>query len=128
MAINQFKSRRKAKRLFYSPVTVVILIIIIAFLARSTWGIYEKYDLSKERLDQADGQLAALKAQEGDLSQSIAQLSTASGTEAVMRTDFRIVKPGESLAVIVNTATTAPTTTPSQGFWGKLGSWFSDIF
>jgi len=128
MAINQFKSRRKAKRLFYSPAMVVVLAIIIVFLARSTWGIYEKYSLSKDRLDQADGQLAALKAQEGDLSRSIAQLSTASGTEAVMRTDFRIVKPGESLAVIVKTATSVPTTTAPEGFWGKLGSWLGAFF
>ena len=128
MAINQFKSRRRAKHLFYSPMTVVVLIILIVFLARSTWSIYEKYSLSRDRLDQAESQLSALKAQEGDLSQSIARLSTASGTEAAMRTDFRIVKPGESLAVIVNTATTAPTTTPLTGFWGKIGAWFGDVF
>jgi cell division protein FtsB len=125
MAIKQFKSRRKAKRLFYSPATIVVLIIVLVILARGTWSIYEKYRLSSDRLDQAKGQLSALKNQEGQLSQSIAKLSTASGTEAVMRTNFRIVKPGESLAVIVDTATTAPaTTTPPETFWQKLFGWF----
>jgi cell division protein FtsB len=128
MAINQFKSRRKLKKVFYSPVTVVVLALVLVVLARGTWSVYQKYLVSEDRLNQTQGQLAALKAQEGDLSQSIAQLSTASGTETVMRTNFRIVKPGESLAVIVNTATTAPTTTVSEGFWHGLGAWFGRVF
>jgi cell division protein FtsB len=128
MIIKQFKSRRKTKRILYSPATIVVLILVLVILVRGTWSIYEKYHLSSDRLDQAESQLSALKNQEGELSQSIAQLSTASGTEAVMRTNFRIVKPGESLAVIINTATTAPTTTPPHSFWGKLGSWFGNIF
>jgi cell division protein FtsB len=124
MIINQFKSRRKAKRLLYSPVTVIVLTLVLVVLARSTWSIYEKYRLSSDRLDQAESQLSALKNQEGELSQSIAKLSTVSGTEAVMRTNFRIVKPGESLAVLVNTATTAPTTKARSGFW----AWLRGIF
>jgi cell division protein FtsB len=128
MIVKQFKTRRKLKRIFYSPVTVIVLALVMFVLARGTWSVYQKYLISSDRLLQAKSQLSALKAQEGDLSQSIAQLSTASGTEAVMRTNFRIVKPGESLAVIVNTATTAPTTTPLHGFWDKLGSWFSNHF
>jgi cell division protein FtsB len=128
MAINQFKSRRKLKKIFYSPVTVVVLALVLVVLVRGTWSVYKKYLVSEGRLDQAQGQLAALKAQEGDLSQSIAQLSTASGTEAVMRTNFRIVKPGESLAVIVTTATTAPTTTIPGGFWQRIGEWLRKVF
>ena len=88
--------------MFYSPVTIIIFIIAIAFLARAAWSIHGKYDVSKDRLEQAKSQLAALKDQESDLSQSIARLSTASGTEEVIRTDFRVVKPGESLAVIID--------------------------
>lgn len=128
MAIKQFKSRRKLKKVFYSPVTVVVLALVLVVLARGTWSVYQKYLVSEDRLNQARGQLAALKAEEGDLSQSIAELSTASGTEAVMRTNFRIVKPGESLAVIVNTATTAATTTSPKGFWSKVGLWFEKVF
>ena len=128
MAIKQFKSKRNAKRLFYSPLTIVIMILVLIVLARSTWGIYEKYQLSTARLGQAENQLAALKDQEGELSQSIAQLSTASGTEAVMRTDFRIVKPGESLAVIIDTAASVTATTTPEGFWGGLKAWFDGIF
>ena len=108
---------------------IVILIIVIAFLARATWSIYEKYEVSKSKLAQAQGQLSALRDQEGDLSQSIAQLSTTEGAEAAMRTNFRVVKPGESLAVIVNTATTAAaTTTERQTFWQGVEAWLKGIF
>jgi len=128
MIIKQFKSRRKAKRLLYSPVTVIVLTLVLVVLARSTWSIYEKYLLSSGRLDQAESQMSALKNQEGELSQSIAQLSTAFGTEAAMRTNFRIVKPGESLAVLVNTATTAMATSTPKGFWQGIKDWFGKVF
>ena len=125
MAINEFKSRRKTKRVLSSPVTMVVLVVLIVVLAKSTWSIYGKYSLSKERLNQAESQLSEFKAQEGKLSQSIAALSTVSGTEAALRTNFRIVKLGESLAVIVNTATTASaTTTAPASFWHRLFGWF----
>ena len=129
MSLNQFKSRRTTKRYFYSPAMIVVFVVAIGFLARATWSIHGKYELSKSKLGQAEGQLAALTAQKSDLSQSIAELSTASGTESVMRTDFRIVKPGESLAVIIDTATTATATvTPPLSFWQGIGAWFSGFF
>jgi cell division protein FtsB len=128
MIIKQFKSRRKTKRILYSPATIVVLIIALVILARGTWSMYEKYLLSSDRLNQSESQLSALKNQEGELSQSIAKLSTASGTEAVMRTNFRIVKPGESLAVLVNTATTAMATGTPKGFWQRIGEWFGKVF
>ena len=115
--------------MFYSPVTIIIFIIAIAFLARAAWSIHGKYDVSKDRLEQAKSQLAALKDQESDLSQSIARLSTASGTEEVIRTDFRVVKPGESLAVIIDNddATETATATP-ETWWQGVGAWFGRMF
>ena len=128
MAIQQFKSRRKAKRLLYSPVAIIVLGLVVVLLARATWSIHEKYDLSKSRLSEAEDQFDALKTQEGNLSQSIAELSTASGTETVMRTDFRIVKPGESLAVIIDSAASATATTTHMTFWQRAGEWFGNVF
>ena len=128
MAINQFKSRRKAKKMLYSPVTVIVLALIVAVLGRAVWSIYQKYDFSADRLAQAQGQLADLNGREQNLSESIAELSTASGTETVLRTNFRVVKPGESLAVIVNTATTGPATTTPPTVWQRDGQWFKDLY
>jgi len=124
MPIDRFKSRRKFKRYLYSPAAIVVLAFIIIILGRSVWNIYEKYSLSSDRLSQAQSQLAQLKAQEETLSSSIDQLSTASGTEAALRTNFRVVKPGESLAVIVNREPTTTATTSPTGFW----AWFRGLF
>lgn len=112
----------------YSPATVIVLVLVIILLGRAAWSIYEKYQFSAGRLAQAQGQLADLDGQEQSLSQSIAELSTASGTETVLRTNFRVTKPGESLAVIVNTATSAPATTTPVTFWQGVGAWFRDLF
>ncbi|MDE2188608.1 MAG: hypothetical protein KGJ35_02685 [Patescibacteria group bacterium] len=129
MALSEFKNRRKLKRYIYSPLSVIVLSVIVIILGRATFGVYQKYELSEIRLSQANDQLMQVKHEEQNLSASIAELSTASGTEAALRTNFRIVKPGESLAVIIDTATSAPaTTTPPRGFWSSVGQWFEKVF
>jgi cell division protein FtsB len=127
--MDQFKSRRKTKRFAQSPWAAVILVVAIAILAKATWSIYQKYALSSQKLVQAKSQLADIQNQEQSLSESIDSLSTASGTEAALRTNFRVVKPGESLAVIVDNATDAPAViAPTENFLGKVAAWFGRIF
>jgi cell division protein FtsB len=127
--MKQFKSRRKAKQVMYSPIAVILLIVIVAILARGVWSIYEKYHLSVGRLAQSESQLADIDSRESQLSSSISELSTASGTEAALRSNFRVVKPGESLAVIIDTAPTSSlATTSTEGSWLRLSAWFSDLF
>lgn len=107
---------------------VVVLVIVFVFLARAAWGMYYTYRLSADRLDEAKSQLDGVKSQEQGLSQSIAELSTPAGVDAALRSNFRVTKPGESLAVIIpsTAATSTPTSTP-QGLWARIVGWFETL-
>ena len=107
----KYGNRSPWKRAFYSPVSVVIAGIALAFLIRSGWNIHDKAMLAEERLDQAKTELADLEQQKSDLTASIGKLSTPAGMEATLREKYHAVKEGESVAVIVDNS---PTSTGSS--------------
>ena len=110
----------------YSPVMLVLLVLIAVVFVRAAWNIHVKEAQSRAYLAQAQAQLDSLSAQEKALKQSVATLSTKQGMDTEIRSEYLVVKPGEQVAVIVDsnndTATDTATTTVQTGFWaGVLG-------
>ena len=103
------------KRVLSSPVTIVLLVIILVLAARAAWGIYQKDRISAERLAQVEANAGKLRAQQTSLNQRIEYLSTDRGVEAELREKYRAVKDGESVAVVIDSAdatSSAATSTP----------------
>lgn len=84
-----------------SPLVMVGLIVLFVLLLRGVRSIHEKASLSAEKLKSAELELAKLQDHERDLSSQIGYLSTEQGIEAELRTKYRAVREGESVAVII---------------------------
>ena len=115
------------QRFFYSPIGIVIGCIVLFLLARGAWDIHQKALLAEQRLDQAKTELSDLERQQQSLSSSINQLSTPAGIEAELREKYHAVKEGESVAVIVDQASsseigvaTNSSSTPELSWWGDI--------
>ena len=113
------------KKFISSPVTFIVLIILFVFLSKAAWGIREKALLSAEKLRIAQNELIKLESRQKDLSNQIGYLSTDEGVEAELRTKYRAVKEGESVAVIIDTNPTnivsaTSTSVNTKGWWQKL--------
>lgn len=116
------------KKFISSPITLLGFLVLFFFLFRAAWSVHEKAVLSELKLKTAQIELSKLEAHQRDLSNQIGYLSTEQGIEAELRTKYRAVKEGESVAVIVDNdnvanvstiiATTTATTTESAG-WGR---------
>ena len=81
---------------------LVLTIILFVILARAAWGMYDKARGSERRLAQAEAELKRLEERQSELSGRINYLSTDQGVEAELRTKYRAVKEGESVAVIIS--------------------------
>ena len=103
----KYGNRRTENRILSSPITIVGLTILIIILARATWSIREKSVASANKLSQAKSELAKLEDHQADIGQQVNHLSTEQGIEAELRTKYRAVKTGESVAVIVDNSQTA---------------------
>jgi hypothetical protein len=122
----KYGNRSPWKRFIYSPAGIIIGCIGLFILVRAAWNIHEKAIVADERLSQAQAELASLEQQKESLSSSISYLSTPEGMEAELRDKYHAVKAGESVAVIVDDASSASSTSsvasssPADSWWGKL--------
>jgi hypothetical protein len=118
------------KKVIASPFALVAVLILSGLLAKGTWSMHQKSLATKERLAEAEAGLIRLQSRQADLSSKVTYLSTDAGIEAEVRTKYRGLKEGESVAVIVddskqtasavNASSTPPTPT---GWWGRLLHW-----
>jgi len=122
------------KRLLYSPIGILIGIIVLILLIRGGLSIHQKAVIAQIRLDQAQSELKDLQQQQQSLTSSISQLSTPAGIEAALREKYHAVKQGESVAVIVDNPAQAnssssvnssddsliASSTKESSWWGSL--------
>jgi cell division protein FtsB len=133
----KYGKRSPWKKIISSPLTLFILLITFIVLTKAALSIHEKALLSETKLEIAKTELADLKAHQQNLANKISYLSTDQGVEAELRTKYRAVKDGESVAVILddqtanvnNTVTStvnaankdnASTTTAKVGWFGRM--------
>ena len=119
----------KRFKLFESPITLVVGLCVLVVLTKATWSIHQKVLASAAKLEQARAELDKLKTREADLSKQVSYLSSEGGIEAELRTKYRAVKEGESVAVIVDdghqTATIEnATSSDTTSWWHSILNWF----
>jgi cell division protein FtsB len=122
MAINDFRKKRQFKRMLYSTGVLVILGIIVFFLGRATWDVYQKAKLTSENRQEALDELTRLQKQEATLKAELERLQTDRGVEEELRAKFNVAKEGEQVITIVS-----PQNTSEDGGEQKL-SWWKRIF
>lgn len=122
----EFQQKRRIRKIMYSPVVLVILAFVAALFVHAAWNIHAKEAESEAYLEQSQAQLDNLSAQEQTLQQSVNALNTQQGVDAEIRSEYMVVKPGEQVAVIVDSddASDTASTTDDGGFWSKIGRFF----
>lgn len=122
----EFQQRRKIRRILYSPLSLIVLGIIAIIFVKAAFSVYLKEVASRQYLDQAQTELAKVSATKAELSTSVASLQTQQGVEADIRHKFRVVKPGEQIAVIVDgsASDTSSVATSTRGFWATIAGFF----
>jgi cell division protein FtsB len=109
--MREFQERRRIKKLLHSRYAIALLAITLLLLSRAVWGIYIKYEKSKEIADKVKSDLKTLEDRQASLIRSIESLRTDEGKERELRDRFGLVKDGERLVVLVDDKTEAKTGT-----------------
>jgi cell division protein FtsB len=120
--MREFQDRRRTRRFLHSRYAIAILIILCLFLARATYGVYQKYEKSKDIAERMKGDLATLTARQASLQNAINDLNTEEGRDREMRERFGVVKEGEKMIVLVddNASNSSPVIPLNQGWWSKF--------
>lgn len=94
--------RKKVKKRMYSRTTLVILAIILFFVARGVYAVYEKERNSRTEVERIQKQKAELQQRYDTILQKSEHLKSPEGVEAEIRSKFDVVKEGEGLILIVD--------------------------
>lgn len=119
----KYGKRSGWKRFFSSTLALIGAFVLFVFLAHATWGVYQKSRQSGDKLSEAQAEYDKLQTHQRDLSDKVSYLSTDEGKEAEMRTKYRAIKEGESVAVILDdqaAAAVTATSTESVGWFRSL--------
>ena len=94
-----------------SPFMFIAGLIILVFLTRAAWNIHKSDEAVSIKAAETQAEIDRLEAQKTDLSGKIDQLSSTGGIESELRTKYRAVKEGESVAVILDDSTGSASST-----------------
>lgn len=118
----EFQDKRKIKRFIYSKITLVLLVVVVAFLLNAVWNVYKKQDYTRENLVKITASLASLRVREKMLSSEVERLKTENGVEEEIRAKYGLVKPGEEVIIVVNddSSTSADSMPIENNLWQKF--------
>ena len=124
--MSQFKNKDKY-RFWHSPITLLVLFLIIILFAYNTIGLIEKErETNKNKISELK-KIDDLRKRESDLSKDISKLNTDEGIEESVRDKFQVVKPGEKMVVIVDEKEkelVEEETLTDHSFWGFIKRMF----
>lgn len=116
----EFQVKKRVKRILYSRVMFVVLLVVIALAGKATWGVYQKEKTSKVYLDRLQGEISELKQREDYIKSGIDRLGTARGIEEEIRQKFKVVKDGEAMAILIDDEAFLASTSTEKGFWSTI--------
>ncbi len=124
--MREFQVRHKIRNFLYSKGVAIILVVMIIFLGKATWGVFQKERESAENAVQSNRELTKLDDRKNLLEAEIGRLSTDEGVEEEIRSKYNVSKPGEHFLIIVDAATTSTSTdsVAEPSLWEKLKRFF----
>ena len=106
--MKEFQHDNEVKGKMYSKWVLVVLIIIIILIIRGLISISIKQSNSSEEMDLVEAKRAQLQNRYNDLSGKVGDLNTNEGMEREIRSKFDVVKPGETVIMVVDKEIPAP--------------------
>lgn len=119
-----FRKRQRARKLLYSNVTVVLLLVLLFFALKGLWGVFERKRMAEESLARAQTQYEELMKRKEFLSSEIALLDTDDGIESKLRERYSIAKSGEKVVVVITEEGASSTEQTQAWWWSRLWNWF----
>lgn len=95
------------KRVLYSYPALIVLVVIVLFLARSTFRVYLGWQRARTNRNEAQARYTEEVTRQSQLEANVAKLKTQAGWEDELRSDYTLAKPGEGVIIIVNDKATS---------------------
>lgn len=118
--MREYRAQKKLKKRIFSKLSIIVLIIILFFLARSTYNLYKKNAESSANLARVNASLIETQNRYKSLSEENQRLQTTEGREEEIRHKFQVSKEGEKVIVVIDDQNTAENATTTPSLFSRL--------
>jgi cell division protein FtsB len=109
----------------YSPLTFVVLSILILIAGYNVWDMYQKSRHTEEALRKTQDAYDVLLARQRFLDERLKELDTEAGVEAEIRDRFGVAKAGEEVIVVLSDEEQSAPGPEEESLWGRFREWLS---
>lgn len=106
--MKEFQEDNEIKSKLYSKYTLLFLLILIGLVIKGLISISTKEIDSGEEMRRVEAKQVELQERYNNLSTRVEDLKTTQGMEKEIRSKFDVVKPGESVIMVVDKDVPAP--------------------
>ncbi len=127
--MNIFDNKRRFRKVAYSKIVSVCLIVVCAMLVNGLFNIYGKARESLDRKNFSAQSLLKLHNREEKLRREIERLDTRVGLEEELRSRYSFSKEGERVIVIIDENNTSETasTSDEKTLTDRATSWIKRV-
>lgn len=123
--MQRFQTKRRVRDFLYSPIALLLLLMLIVFLSRAARGSFIEYREAARAEHLGSARAAELTAQEARLLESAALFGSDRAAEQEIREKLRMAKPGEEVIMMVDEPARKESDIVLSGipWWRKIKNW-----
>lgn len=118
--MREYQTKKKIKRRIFSKISIGFLAIMLFFLIKATYNVYQKNVESQANLARVNSSLEETEQRYESLKKENERLGTNEGVEEEIRHKFQVSKEGEKVIVVIDDESQKATTSPPTTFWARL--------
>jgi len=120
--MRDFQKNKFWRRVANSPAVIILLVVLLVWLARPLWQLYNKNRLVTAEHESLLSEVRRLEARKADLTVEVNKLATDRGVEEAIRENFDVVGPGEQVINFLPFEDSATSSAPAQEppWWLRL--------
>lgn len=108
------------KQLFFSPIGVVVLLVMLFVLAKANYSLYVRNEAARENRATLQRELTMMEHRRERLVATLGRIGTEKGEEIALRGQYDVGKAGEEMIVVLNQETSARQNIPVETFWSRI--------
>ncbi|MBP9782368.1 MAG: hypothetical protein KBC50_01395 [Candidatus Pacebacteria bacterium] len=123
--MREYQHKYIIRTLLYSPVTIIILFLVIVLMVRSIVELNDKRITVAAQKEEAKAKQADMERKLAKAEEKSSDITTERGLEAYMRTTYPVVKEGEGVIVVYDSAGSVVTPVRENlTVWERLTIWW----
>lgn len=126
--MRKYKEKFLWRKIFYSNFTIILICVIIFFVSRGIFKLWEKYQLTKADYEFVNAQKIEAENKVNLNEIKLSNINTPEGQEKYIRETYAVKKEGEGVIVVYNTPSSTYEIPKGESNWESFKKYIKKLF